>query len=97
MSNPPRASTSLYFDHSHFTSSTSRPSSLKKPFSTALKIGASQVMPIYPTRTLVSPPGEGAVSAVFLHPPNNRAHPSATIPSHFAFVIFELEVIKIHL
>src|SRR5260221_1519437 len=53
MSNPPSASTSLYFDHSHLTSSIYSPSSLKKPFSTAQKLGASQVIPIYPTRTLV--------------------------------------------
>src|SRR5215471_16459419 len=73
MSNPPSASTSLYFDHSHLTSSTSNPSSLKKPFSTAQKIGASQVMPIYPTRIFVrfSPP-VGDVALLVLHPTPNR-------------------------
>src|SRR6516164_2970882 len=73
MSNPPSASTSLYFDHSHLISCTSNPSSLKKPFSTAQKIGASQVMPIYPTRIFVrfSPP-VGDAALLVLQPTTNR-------------------------
>ena len=46
MSNLPSASTSLYCAHWHRTISTSSPSSLKNPFSTAVKIGASQEMPM---------------------------------------------------
>src|ERR1700728_2840283 len=69
MSKPPSASTSLYFDHSHLTNSTSNPSSLKKPFSTAQKIGASHVIPMYPTRIFVRfPPWDSEVFSVLLHP-----------------------------
>src|SRR3954463_11365414 len=79
ISNPPSASTSLYFDHSHFTNSTSSPSSLKKPFSTAMKIGASQVMPIYPTRILAGP--EAASVGPFLQPLRSNALEAAMMRS----------------
>src|SRR5580704_10618403 len=80
MSKPPSASTSLYFDHSHLTSSTSSPSSLKKPFSTAQKIGASHVIPMYPTRIFIGlPPWAGDVISVLLHPTVRSTALSATI------------------
>src|SRR5580692_9567386 len=80
MSKPPSASTSLYFDHSHLTNSTSSPSSLKKPFSMAQKIGASQVMPMYPTRIFIRlPPWAGDVLSVLWHPTERSTALSATI------------------
>src|SRR6476661_5590545 len=85
MSKPPSASTSLYFDHSHLTNSTSSPSSLKKPFSIAQKIGASQVIPMYPTRIFVGllPGAEDPVSCL-LQPTVNSATVSATAEFNLA-------------
>src|SRR3984957_12339054 len=80
MSKPPSASTSLYFDHSHLTNSTSSPSSLKNPFSMAQKIGASHVIPMYPTRIFIRlPPWAGDAVSVLLHPTKRSTALSAAI------------------
>jgi hypothetical protein len=53
------------------------PSSLKKPFSTAEKIDASQVMPMYPTRTFVGLWMAGDETSFFLQPAVRRTAWSA--------------------
>src|SRR5439155_6199282 len=58
---------------------------LKRPFSTAVKIGASQVRPIYPTRTLAGPPVLS--SEVFLQPAKSSA-PNAVVAISLVTTIF---------